>query len=569
MAKDHAKNLYGAGPLVLIHLWTAFALFVPGVALGAWQMWARSPWGHLSTPDVYYSSLTAHGSFFGYIFPTLVAMGFGYACCAAALAQPIRGGAWAWVGYGLLAAGSAFMLVPVFAGRSAVLYTFYPPLTGSAWYYGGIVLVVLGSWVWVALMIFNLAGWKRQNRGEPVPLAMFMTVASALVWLWTSFGVTTEIVAYILPVALGLRTGVDAGLTRVLFSWTLHGIVYFWLMPAYVAYYTLVPKAAGGRLYSDVMGRVAFILFVVFAMPIGIHHLFGDPQVGAGTKFLHTMFTLLIVIPTVITVFSIVASLEIGGRLRGGQGVLGWVRALPWRELPVLGTGLSFIMLGLGGAGGLINMSYGLNSSIHNTQFVTAHFHVIYPGAVVIMYFVIVYELWPRLTGRPLWSAGLARLQLWLWFAGILLLTIPWHVAGLLGQPRRMALYDYTDPVLARIAPWVTPSVVGGGVVLVSALLLLANMLLSHLPARDANIAPLQFSLSVNPPSRVPAVLNGFGYWNALLAVVLAVNYGIPIAQLMLNKDVRDATAYRVGEPRDATATLPVVQGEKKGDAHE
>ena len=35
----------------------------------------------------------------------------------------------------------------------------------------------------------------------------------------------------------------------------------------------------------------------------------------------------------------------------------------------------------------LVNMSFQLNSSIHNTQWVTGHFHLIYAGAIVIMYF--------------------------------------------------------------------------------------------------------------------------------------------------------------------------------------
>ena len=40
-------------------------------------------------------------------------------------------------------------------------------------------------------------------------------------------------------------------------------------------------------------------------------------------------------------------------------------------------------MLGFGGAGGLINMSYQLNETIHNTQWVTGHFHLIFAGAIV------------------------------------------------------------------------------------------------------------------------------------------------------------------------------------------
>ena len=106
-------------------------------------------------------------------------------------------------------------------------------------------------------------------------------------------------------------------------------------------------------------------------------------------------------------------------------------------------------MLGLGGASGLINMSYVLNSTVHNTQWVTGHFHLIYGGAVVIMYFAIAYELWPRLTGRPLAAPKLVRLQLWTWFVGMLIVTLPWHLVGVMGQPRRMAYYDFTNPALA------------------------------------------------------------------------------------------------------------------------
>ena len=64
----------------------------------------------------------------------------------------------------------------------------------------------------------------------------------------------------------------------------------------------------------------------------------------------------------------------------------------------VLATGLAFFMLWFGGCGGLINMSYGMNAMVHNTSWVTAHFHLIFGGTVVIMYFAIAYEIWPRLT---------------------------------------------------------------------------------------------------------------------------------------------------------------------------
>src|SRR5678816_1845868 len=182
------------------------------------------------------------------------------------------------------------------------------------------------------------------------------------------------------------------------------------------------------------MGRVAFALFLVFSMPIGIHHLFADPQVGAGFKFVHAAMTAMVSIPTLLTVFTITASAEIAGRMRGGTGTFGWIRTLPWERPMVLATGLAFVMLFWGGGGGLINMSYGMNAMVHNTSWVTAHFHLIFGGTVVIMYFAIAYAMWPVVTGRAFASMKPLLLQLWLWFVGMMVMTLPWHWTGLQGQ---------------------------------------------------------------------------------------------------------------------------------------
>jgi cytochrome c oxidase subunit I len=458
--------------LILAHFWLAFAVFGVAIVLGAWQMLIRSPlraW--ISDPEWYYRSLTAHGTIMGYVFPTLVAMGFGYAISESSLGQPLIGRRWAWVGFGLVLIGAVTAIVPVSLGRATVLYTFYPPLIGSPFYYIGVVLVVVGSWIWVALMAINLHAWKKANPSRPVPLAMFANVAGSYLWAWTAVGAALELLFQLIPVALGLTATINAGLSRVLFSWTLHAIVYFWLIPTYIAYYAILPRAIGGKIYSDTMMRLAFITFLVVAMPIGIHHTFGDPQVGAGFKFVHSTFTALVSIPTLITVFTICASVEIAGRLRGGRGLFGWLAALPWNNPIMLASAFSFVMLGFGGAGGLINMSYQLDATVHNTQWITGHFHLIFAGAIVIMYFAIAYDIWPHLTGRALADLGLMRAQLWLWFVGMIVTTFPWHWVGILGMPRRMAYFDYSDPALAADAFPVALSVFGGFILLASGIL--------------------------------------------------------------------------------------------------
>jgi cytochrome c oxidase subunit 1 len=535
--------------LVLAHFWLGFISFGGALLLGAWQMYVRSPlhpW--LQNPEHYYRSVTAHGTAMGYVFPTLIAMGFGYAVIELSLKKTMVGARWAWAGFILVALGTVVALVPVAMGLASVLYSFYPPMVGNAFYYIGIVLVVVGSWIWVGLMAVNLTVWKREHPGQPVPLAMFASVAGAYLWGWTAVGAAIEILFQILPVALGFKTTIDAGLARVFFSWTLHAIVYFWLIPAYVAYYTIIPRAIGGRLYSDSMARISFILFLVVSMPIGIHHLFADPTVGSGFKFMHSVFTALVTVPTLLTIFTICASVEIAARLRGGTGSFGWIKALPWDNPMMLALAFSFVMLGFGGAGGIINMSYQMDSTIHNTQWITGHFHLIFGGAVVIMYFAIAYDLWPHLTGRAMRDLRLMRTQLWLWFIGMIVLTFPWHYVGILGMPRRMAFYDYTDPEIAAQALWVVASVIGGLILVVSAALFFAVLIRAHRAPKTV-VEEYRFSVAVHQPKTVPVALNSFGLWLALMIGLTLFNYGYPVASLLARSDT-SVPAIPVGGPQ-------------------
>jgi len=541
----HARNLTFA------HLWVAFIAFTIALVLGVWQMWARSPLpAPFLTASTYFSSVTAHGTATAYVLTTFMVMGFGYYVAETALARPLPAPRWAWIAFALGVAGTLMAVVTILTGRAAVLFTFYPPLIASVFYYLGLVLVVAASWIWCVLMLIAMGQWKRANPGRPVPLAMFATVANAVMWLWTTVGVAAELLFQVIPAALGLKAEMDVGLSRTLFSWTLYAIVYFWLIPSYIAFYTMVPQAAGGRLYSDTMGRLTFVLFLLYSLPVGLHHLLMDPQQSNAFKFLQVALTALVSVPTLLTVFTIGASLEIAGRLRGGRGLFGWIAALPWERPMVLATGLAFLMLGLGGFGGLINMSYGMNAMVHNTSWVTAHFHLIFGGTVVIMYFAIAYAIWPTLTGRAAPSLALQRLQLWLWFIGMLVMTLPWHTLGLLGQWRRVATFNYADPIIAAWGPWVIVSLIGGVILLASGLLFVYNLLEFNV-AREPNAeAPgALYATAVHPPARVPATLNGFRLWNALVLVLMVLAYGYPLAQFFIIKSP-EALVHRVDERR-------------------
>ena len=123
----------------------------------------------------------------------------------------------------------------------------------------------------------------------------------------------------------------------------------------------------------------------------------------------------------------------------------------------------------------------------------------------------------------------------------MLLVTLPWHLVGVMGQPRRMAYYDFSNPALASQGVWVTVSAIGGFVLVFSAALLIGVLLASHRGAAGA-ISPLKFSLAINPPRRLPKSLNSFGVWALLVLALTVANYGYPLAQFVfLNKTAMPA----------------------------
>lgn len=525
--------------LALSHFAVAFGAFSLAAVMGFYQVLARSDLiPALQSPGVYFASVSTHGVLMAYVLTTFFIMGFGYVTAVSSLKTPLWNPRWAWIGFWTSTVGTGLAALPLLLGRASVLYTFYPPVQAHALFYIGAALLVAGSWFWAVIMIVMHGQWKKAHPGEPVPLPMFATTANAILWLWTSAGVASEVVFQLIPWSMGLKDTVDPGLARTLFAWTLHPIVYFWLIPAYIALYSFVPKAAGGKLFSDELGRVAFVMLLVLSLPIGFHHLYMDPQQGAGFKLSHGALTFLVAVPTLMTAFTISASLEFAGRSRGGTGQFGWIGALPWRNSMVLAGILAAAMLVLGGFGGLVNASYAMNAMVHNTAWVAGHFHLIFGGTTIILYMATAYYLWPRLTGKPLCSPTLPLIQLWSWFWGFVILTTAWHILGLLGQPRRISTVTYNSPLTFAWDPYILTMVVGGTVLTVSAGLFVYILAKSY---RQPETGPIQadeieYAEPLEPVTRVHPLLNGFSVWNIALAVLMLANFGYPIAQFFLIK---------------------------------
>jgi cytochrome c oxidase subunit 1 len=115
-------------------------------------------------------------------------------------------------------------------------------------------------------------------------------------------------------------------------------------------------------------------------------------------------------------------------------------------------------------------------------------------------------------------------------------------------MPRRMAFYDYANPAISPQAFSVSMSAIGGFILLISGILFLTVLVRGQRTA-GGEAGAYRFAVPLHMPARIPAALNSFGLWLALMIGLTVVNYGYPIAQLMVLKETNVPAVY-VGASR-------------------
>ncbi|MBC8503448.1 MAG: b(o/a)3-type cytochrome-c oxidase subunit 1 [Anaerolineales bacterium] len=389
----------------------------------------------------YYQGLTIHGVLNALVWTTFFITGFLTLVVIFGLKRDLRYPKLNRVGFWVMVVGLVTTAVPILLDEATVLYTFYPPLKAHWAFYAGLTLIVVGSWIEGYGFFFTFAAWRKENPGVRSPLMALMAVITMAMWQIATLGIAVEILTMLLPWSLGLIEGTDPQLARTYFWFTGHPLVYFWLLPAYISWYAMLPKQVGGKLFSDALARTAFWLFFLLSTPLGFHHQFVDPGIPAGWKFLHAMLTYSVFIPSMLTAFTVIASLERAAKkTHGGKGLLSWIRVLPWGDPSVSAQLLAGILFFFGGVGGLTNASYNVNLVLHNTAWVPGHFHLTVASAATLSFWGISYWLIPYLTGKELKHKKLASWANWIWFVGMIIFSNAMHVVGLLGAPRRTPL---------------------------------------------------------------------------------------------------------------------------------
>jgi cytochrome c oxidase subunit 1 len=502
--------------------------------------------GIVSSAD-YYTLLTGHGVLLALVFTTFFLVGLFHWGVVRSLDRPLpnAGRAKAWFGLSLLGAALAAVAVlgsitPGLEISADVLFTFYAPLKAHPIFYVGLALLIVGSWLTGAEWIRSFLAWRGEYPDRRIPLQTFIVLTTMLMWYIASAGVAVEVVFFLIPWSLGLIQTVDPLLTRTLFWYFGHPVVYFWLMPAYFVWYTILPKLSGGRLFSDPLARVVFVLFLLLSTPVGFHHQYVDPGIPEGFKFIAMTNTMFLLLPSLLTAFTVVASMEHGARQRGGEGRLGWLKALPWDNPAFSGSALAGLMFAAGGFSGMINAGMNINYLIHNTIWVPGHFHLTVGTAAALTFMAISYWLVPQVTGKRLRWRPVAVVQPYVWFIGMTLMSNAMHRAGLAGVPRRTAEPQYPQvdfgALVGGMAEMRLQIALGGVLLFVGMYMFLGVMVATWLGHRGHELSVNgHIPEPLSGPEHSPKILDNVRLWVGIAVLLVVLAYALPLWGLIQN----------------------------------
>ena len=435
-------------------LFALWMLFEGGIlALGIrTELWKPYVW--LLNPELFNAFGTMHGimMIFGSVMPALV--GFANWMIPLQIGAPDMAfprlnnlSFWLLIPAAILLTGSFF--VP--GGAPGVGWTLYAPLTlqqgmGMDMVIFAIHLMgassIMGS-INIIVTILNLR-------------APGMTLMKMPLFVWTWL-ITAYLLLAIMPVLAGAVTmtltdrhfgtsffsaagGGDPVLYQHLFWFFGHPEVYVMILPVFGIVSSVIPAFARKRLfgYSSMVyasASIAILSFLVWA-----HHMFTAGMATTGQLFF-MYATMLIAVPTGVKVFNWVATM--------------WRGSMTFETPMLFAVGFIFVFT-LGGFTGLMLAMVPIDTQVHNTYFVIAHFHYVLVAGSLFGIFMGFYYWSPKWSG-VMYNETAGKIHFWTSMISFNIAFFPQHFLGLAGMPRRYVAYpvQFTDfNQISTIGAW-------------------------------------------------------------------------------------------------------------------
>ena len=311
-------------------------------------------------------------------------------------------------------------------------------------------------------------------------------------------GITIILVIVERAFSLGIfdpALGGDPLLFQHLFWIYSHPAVYIMILPAMGAVSEIIPTFAkrtifGYKAIAFSSLAIAFIGYFVWA-----HHMF-TTGISDTSRFIFSLLTFLVAIPSGVKVFNWVATLYKGSITPGA---------------PLLFVMMFIFLFSIGGLTGLVLGSLATNVHVHDTYFVVAHFHYVMFGGTVMIFFAALHYWLPKMFGR-MYNEKVAKWSIALIFIGFNMLYFTMFILGYEGQPRRY--WDY----LPQFQTLQIISTVGSWILISGILLMFGNLHRSIKRGANAEANPwggktLEWTIPSPPPvhnfDEIPVITHG------------------------------------------------------------
>jgi cytochrome c oxidase subunit I len=279
-----------------------------------------------------------------------------------------------------------------------------------------------------------------------------------------------------------------------------HPEVYIAILPSIGIVATILPVFArkpllGPRALIGSMIAIGFLSYMVWG-----HHMFLSGM-NPFSANLFSVPTLIITIPATIMTLLLTATVY-GAKMRF--------------HTPALFC-IGFISVFIsGGISGFYLAQPSLDTYLHATYFVVAHFHFVMAVASLFGVFAGTYFWFPKMFGRMM-NDTWGKIHFWLTFLGVYCVFMPMHYLGLVGNVRRYSAFvdDYLAPLIP-VHRFITIAALLTGA---AQLIFLANLIYSRFWGPRASENPwdattLEWATSSPPPfdnfgGRHPVVYRG------------------------------------------------------------
>ena len=278
--------------------------------------------------------------------------------------------------------------------------------------------------------------------------------------------------------------GGDPVLYQHLFWFFGHPEVYIMILPGFGIVSQIISTFSRKPVFGYLGMAYAMVAIGVVGFIVWAHHMF-TVGMSVNLKMYFTAATMVIAVPTGIKIFSWIATM--------------WGGSMSFKTPMVWSLGFIF-MFTVGGVTGVVLANGGVDTNLHDTYYVVAHFHYVLSLGAVFSLFAGFYYWFPKMSGR-MYNEFLGQLHFWIFFIGVNVLFFPQHFLGQQGMPRRYP--DYPE----AYAFWHLISSYGYVIMAVGVLIFFVNILWSLVAGKKAADNPwgegattLEWTLSSPPP---------------------------------------------------------------------